>query len=304
MYYQKIPYLNEYLVGEDMIFKIVFALMFAGVAVAQENKTTVVPKTYFQFWNSKFSITDNNNCYNYATNRVTNSFAQPGEASNAIYEELTCTSVYEAAAKDLGLVPATYFPYNNKNDETLIALVVAPHDDFHWYRRDDDGNWTHKMGGTPATKFDDSNNIITDPETADRGYYTDFCGYFKVKNFPEDSHDQDGGYVKIGNMSNLPSPSVRSVVTLHKYSGRRNPQYDLKELLKSKTSEVNLLSLQSQNRLGFNQQVSKFKPKLGEEYITIHDVDGLLGVKGARILIQKNDPNFQSILSALSADIK
>ena len=37
--------------------------------------------------------------------------------------------------------------------------------------------WTHKPGGTPATNLDNSGNPISNPETADRGGYTDFCGY-------------------------------------------------------------------------------------------------------------------------------
>ncbi len=61
-----------------------------------------------------------------------------------------------------------------------VALVVAPGYDFHWYRLDDNGLWSHKPGGTQATNLDKSNNLITDPRTANRGPYTDFCGFFCV----------------------------------------------------------------------------------------------------------------------------
>ena len=40
-----------------------------------------------------------------------------------------------------------------------------------------DGRWTHKPGGTEATDLDNSGNPISDPRTADRGGYTDFCGF-------------------------------------------------------------------------------------------------------------------------------
>jgi hypothetical protein len=62
----------------------------------------------------------------------------------------------------------------------IIALVIDPGTDYHWYRKDKNGKWTHKPGGTAATNLDNSGNPITDPETANRGGYTDFCGYFCI----------------------------------------------------------------------------------------------------------------------------
>jgi hypothetical protein len=60
--------------------------------------------------------------------------------------------------------------------------VVDPGTDYHWYRLDRNGMWTHKPGGTQATNLDNSGNPISSPETADRcgGWlcYTEFCGYF------------------------------------------------------------------------------------------------------------------------------
>ena len=59
-------------------------------------------------------------------------------------------------------------------------MATVPHGDYHWYRQDADGMWSHKMGQTPATNRDNSNNLITDPAAANRGAYTNFCGYFCV----------------------------------------------------------------------------------------------------------------------------
>jgi hypothetical protein len=64
------------------------------------------------------------------------------------------------------------------DNRDLVALVIAPGIDYHWYRRGTDGFWTHKMGPTPATNLDNSGHTITNPETADRGMYTVFAGYF------------------------------------------------------------------------------------------------------------------------------
>lgn len=56
-----------------------------------------------------------------------------------------------------------------------VALVIWPGVDYHWYRLDKDGKWSHKPGRTPATNLDNSGNLINDPRTADRGNYTEFC---------------------------------------------------------------------------------------------------------------------------------
>ena len=43
--------------------------------------------------------------------------------------------------------------------------------DFHWYRLDQDGFWSHKPGSTLVTPFDNSMVLITDPRVADMGHY-------------------------------------------------------------------------------------------------------------------------------------
>ena len=58
-----------------------------------------------------------------------------------------------------------------KNGECVVALVIRPGRDFHWYRQDQNGNWSHKPGSTAATNLDNSGNVITDPRTADTGNY-------------------------------------------------------------------------------------------------------------------------------------
>jgi len=64
------------------------------------------------------------------------------------------------------------------------ALVVAPGNDYHYYRLNDDGVWTHKPGHTQTRSFNADHADITDPETANRKYrnadYSDFCGYLCV----------------------------------------------------------------------------------------------------------------------------
>ena len=43
--------------------------------------------------------------------------------------------------------------------------------DFHWYRLDEGGLWSHKPGRTRVTQRDQAGNNITDPRTADTGNY-------------------------------------------------------------------------------------------------------------------------------------
>jgi hypothetical protein len=132
------------------------------------------------WWNDGGQKQLNNNCYNYATNYRTDTFAQPGRAAGAMYTALTCASVLPAAVKDaLEDTPAA----NNKcpAEGHLVALVIAPGIDFHWYRKGRNGYWTHKPGGTQVTNLDNSGHLITDPRTANRGMYTAFCTFMVVK---------------------------------------------------------------------------------------------------------------------------
>ena len=244
-----------------------------------------VPKTHFEFWNYSF-IQYQNNCYNYATNRVTNSFAQPGEAAGEMYTDLNCKNVYAAAKKDLGLTPVEFFGYKDKDDETLIALVVAPDYDFHWYRRDDNNMWTHKNGSYSAKDYDESGEKISDPETADRGRYTDFCGYFKVKNFPAEKHEQDAGYVRIGDMEELPKNQSELVISM--YSGRKNPSFRLSDLLKDSelSKDLRALAGKLKDRMKSGQR-KNFTPPLGHVALQIIDHEGLIFPKSTTVIVDE-----------------
>lgn len=137
------------------------------------------------YWNDPATV-DCNNCYNYGCNIKTNTFAQPGYAHN-VSHSLTCQSVTTAAQAD-GLAPTNIEKACRKCSH-LVALVIAPNRDYHWYRLDDNGRWSHKMASFPAQNTDGSGNLITNPETADRRLfigddfirdYSIFCGYFCV----------------------------------------------------------------------------------------------------------------------------
>ena len=58
-----------------------------------------------------------------------------------------------------------------------VALVVWPGNDYHWYRQDQGGCWSHKPGHTAVRNVDNSGNRISDPRTCNRGPYVDSCNY-------------------------------------------------------------------------------------------------------------------------------
>lgn len=131
------------------------------------------------WWNDGGPRQFNNNCYNYGTNYRSDTFAQPGLAAGAMYTALTCASVLPAAEKD-ELINRPRANNRCPAEGHLVALVIAPGWDFHWYRKGRNGRWTHKPGSTPVTNLDNSGVTISDPRTADRGPYTDFCTFMVV----------------------------------------------------------------------------------------------------------------------------
>ncbi|KAH3813599.1 uncharacterized protein LOC127836350 [Dreissena polymorpha] len=126
-------------------------------------------------WNYA-SVQRRNNCYNYATNMQTNTFAQPGRASGRRYTQTTPQDVYAASLRD-GLTPLSI---PDAGRECLIALVIWPGEDYHYLRLDNDGTWSQKSGRTRARNTDDSGFTITDPRMADTGPYTVFAGFLGV----------------------------------------------------------------------------------------------------------------------------
>ena len=137
-------------------------------------------------WNKEPEI-DNNNCYAYATNIQGKSFPRPGRAGGKSppmpgKPGYDCPAFIAAAEAD-GLVKVDCDKACPK-DSFKVALVMrlkpADDQDYHWYRQDKDGKWSHKRGDSPAKNVDEKKNPITDPRDADREGYTTFCGCFCV----------------------------------------------------------------------------------------------------------------------------
>jgi hypothetical protein len=137
------------------------------------------------FMSSRFQ--PNNNCYNYACNIATNSFAIPGRHhQNRLVpprKRLSAEYVIDAAQKDgLVLIERAPVPLESAlkllqakpkfKHGHLVALLISKADrkigwkgDFHWVRCDDPSGylWSQKDGPDQVTDFDFAGKKIVDP---------------------------------------------------------------------------------------------------------------------------------------------
>tara|TARA_B100001123_G_C15343990_1_gene1036174 strand:+ start:8769 stop:9434 length:666 start_codon:yes stop_codon:yes gene_type:complete len=122
-------------------------------------------------------ILENTNCYSYAFNYVDyrEKKLQPGEISNNIeVSSYTCENFHKKLKEDY---PEILLSNENENFKDCsrykIALFIDTmegNEDYHFYRQDANGNWSHKPGSNDVTNLDASCSIIKNPEKADRNY--------------------------------------------------------------------------------------------------------------------------------------
>lgn len=163
-------------------------------------------------WNSNSKITKNTNCYYYAINnqlnpktmKLWNDLPQPGAYAGIDLRRLVYTGnppdeEYSTTGKNIVqyVTEQDYAAYNQahgggyifrpigRNERCpagsyKVALIVGK-DDYHWYRQNPDGFWSHKPGKEPVTNVDQQYNSIIDPQYAEWSKaYTKFIGYFAV----------------------------------------------------------------------------------------------------------------------------
>lgn len=135
-------------------------------------------QTNLSMWNS-FPYLCRNNCYNFGA-RWRNYYVTCGKAQPGLRTRRTITSLADCSGATLaalydGLRTQCFTGY-----QFLVALVIAPNQDYHWYRLCSNGIWCHKPGHSPARNTDDSGALITNPATCNRGIYTTYCGLMYV----------------------------------------------------------------------------------------------------------------------------
>ena len=142
-------------------------------------------------WNDNPKIKDTHNCYSYALNSLVAARLnkpQPGyfskypHISNGNY---TCDPFVKRLRKDIPSLYDTSFRGKCKPGFYKIFMAVtkdSPDTDYHFYRQDNNGYWSHKPGRTDITNKDAKGNLIINPNLADRKYpyynYGSACGFF------------------------------------------------------------------------------------------------------------------------------
>lgn len=119
-------------------------------------------------------------------------FHQPGSVSGyprfSTEARKTCPNMIARLLGDNPSLKMSTFEQKCPAHTSKIALVVDPNEDYHFYRQDTNGLWSHKPGGMPVTNLDASKKKIHDPALANRNYkeegsdldYDTFCGYLCV----------------------------------------------------------------------------------------------------------------------------
>jgi len=155
-------------------------------------------------YNSKFEIQDSHNCFAYAMgvrehmspkdcNKKSCDipFHQPGRKSGfpkwKRIRGKRCPDLLARLKGDIPTIQRTTFTQRCSKGTYKVAAVIDPKNDYHFYRQDSDGLWSHKPGGTRVSRRDASNRLIYNPELCDRDYsksanmnYDRFCGYMCV----------------------------------------------------------------------------------------------------------------------------
>ena len=87
------------------------------------------PKLNLGRWNFSPTVQSSKNCYNYANDKITDSYAQPGTASGAPFKSITAKAMLRASESDglvkLDVAPKDSCPKAPQQPKCLVALVVA-----------------------------------------------------------------------------------------------------------------------------------------------------------------------------------
>ncbi len=169
------------------------------------DRSTCPPGPELADWNAG-DTKKKNNCYHYAANtkRMTFGSWPGGQPGGGVADPVNAADVIGKATADGLILVSTASGCTSHvcTQGCLVALVVAgsqsvtytytarkgtavvplptrvkTQSDFHWYRRNDDGSWSHKPGSTCARTTDAAGAEITDPAKADRS----FNGSNKIK---------------------------------------------------------------------------------------------------------------------------
>jgi hypothetical protein len=176
-----------------------------------------------QRYNGNPEIQDTHNCWSYGLNVIDKNqlgqckgkgkscepmYHQPG-ATKGLTERLydvagrRCDVVEDLMVADIPSIKKTTFHGKCPVGTSKIALAMHRGEDYHFWRQDSNGWWSHKDGANPVKTFDAEGMPIWNPKTAARDYrsrgsflnYKDFCGFYCVPRH-EELHISRGGFRK------------------------------------------------------------------------------------------------------------
>jgi hypothetical protein len=157
-------------------------------------------------WNTLNKISDTHNCFSYAMNvndpkqiKKCKSdvycdvpFHQPGLAAGyrgfKSDKPKTCPNMIMRILGDNPHISLTSFEKKCPPLTSKIALVVDESDDYHFFRQDSNGFWSHKPGARDVINVDAADHTIWDPRLTYLDYrskgndlnYDIFCSYMCV----------------------------------------------------------------------------------------------------------------------------
>lgn len=161
-------------------------------------------------WNANKYIKQTHNCYAYALNLIDKKQAnkckqymktkkmrcprpQPGQYSGYVNEfnskKVTCKQIEERMLKDNPFIKKL-----KKNQECpdgfyrIMLYIANDGSDYHFLRQDKTGLWSNKNGWRIATNKDLKGKLIRNPDLADKGKYTVYCGDYAVPNKSKYKH--------------------------------------------------------------------------------------------------------------------
>ena len=166
-------------------------------------------------WNKNKYILKSHNCYMYALNKIDVKiintckkyirnkktfkvdkktfknkrwdllWSRPGKAAGYSFSKpYSCKDVVKGILLDspyikyMGTKTMNFKCPNNYYRIALFQSKIGK--DYHFYRQDKNGKWSHKNGWRKVTNKDCDGRLINDPKYSNNGIYKVFCGYFIV----------------------------------------------------------------------------------------------------------------------------
>lgn len=177
---------------------LVLLILFVFFTTCKKEKFCTELKANDDLWENE-NVIRYNNCYAYAFADIdSNRKGKPQPGFKVDLEPLsrnnyTCGKIINRVLLDH---PGTIYLGDNptiadqrcpcNNHMVYLALDnTGDSRDYHFYRQNADGFWTHKPGSTEVLHTDASGQMIVNPALADRHYpdfdYSTSCGFFCTK---------------------------------------------------------------------------------------------------------------------------